>query len=190
MNRQNEVVKLVTVGIIAAFSALAFVGTTIIRVPIPASGGYFNLGDTFVMIAALLYGPKTGAIVGLIGPTISDAIGFPQFIPATAIVKCLEGWVVGMIGYHAGQRSFGKPITALIAGTLVLVCGYFVFEAVVYPFLAKAIPFFGVTDFHAAIAEIIPNLLQGLISSVLAFGVWRILGQKNMVDPHHGHGNQ
>jgi len=179
MNRPNDVANLVTVGIIAAFSALAFVGTTVIRVPIPASGGYFNLGDTFVMIAALLYGPKTGAIVGLIGPTLSDAIGFPQFIPATAVVKCLEGWVVGMIGHRFGQPSSQKTIMALGAGTIVLVLGYFVFEAIGYPVLAIAIPFFGVTDLHAAIAEIGPNLLQGLISSVLAFGVWKILGKKD-----------
>ena len=71
----SDVKQLVNVGIIAAFATLAFVGTTVIRIPIPATGGYFNLGDTFVMIAALLYGPLIGALVGLIGPALADAIG-------------------------------------------------------------------------------------------------------------------
>jgi uncharacterized membrane protein len=179
MSSSQNITGLFRIGIVAAFSALSFVGTTVIRVPIPASGGYFNLGDTFVMIAALLYGPGVGALVGLIGPTLSDAIGFPQFIPATAIVKCLEGWVVGAIGYQANGHSHARTVSALATGSAILVIGYFVFEAAVYPFIATAIPFFGVTDLHAAIAEILPNLLQGGISSVLAFGIWNVLKRSN-----------
>ena len=91
MTEAHEMKRLFNVGIIAAFATLAFVGTTVIRVPIPASGGYFNLGDTFVMVAALLYGPVVGGLVGLIGPTLADAVGFPQFILATAVVKGIEG---------------------------------------------------------------------------------------------------
>jgi hypothetical protein len=56
----------------------------------------------------------------------------------------------------------------------VLVGGYFLFEAVIYPLLARVIPFFAVTDVKAALAEIIPNLLQGIISAVIAFGICRI----------------
>ena len=83
----SETKLLIKVGIIAAFATLAFIGTLIIRIPIPATGGYFNLGDTFVMVAALLYGPLVGALVGMIGPAAADAVGFPQFILATAMVK-------------------------------------------------------------------------------------------------------
>ena len=35
-------------------------------------------------------------------------------------------------------------------------------------------PFFAVTDLNAAIAELIPNLLQGVLSAVLAFGLWKV----------------
>ena len=44
--------------------------------------------------------------------------------------------------------------------------------------LAKTIPFFGVTDAKAAIAEIVPNLLQGIISAIIAFGIWRVFRRK------------
>jgi len=91
MTHNSESKLLFQVGIVAAFAALAFVGTMLIRIPIPVTGGYFNLGDTFVMAAALLYGPLVGALVGAIGPAAADAIGFPQFILATAVVKGLEG---------------------------------------------------------------------------------------------------
>ena len=173
MAPSEDAKKLFRVGIIAAFATLAFVGTTVIRVPIPATGGYFNLGDTFVMTAALLYGPVVGALVGLIGPAAADAVGFPQFILATAVVKCCEGALVGLLGARrADGRS--RPVAGLAAGVVVLVAGYFVFEAFIYPLIAGVIPFFAVTDLKAAIAEIIPNLLQGIISAVIAFGICRL----------------
>ena len=179
MNNTSEAKQLFRVGLIAAFATLAFVGTTVIRIPIPATGGYFNLGDTFVMAAALLYGPLVGGLVGLIGPALADAVGFPQFILATAIVKGIEGACVGWLskGGHTGAQK--RVMLALVAGIVILVGGYFVFEAFVYPFLAVGIPFFGVTDPKAAIAEILPNLLQGGISAVIAFGIWRIFAKRS-----------
>ena len=175
MPQHDDAAQLFRVGIIAAFASLAFVGTTIIRIPIPATGGYFNLGDTFVMAAALLYGPWAGALVGLIGPTAADAIGFPQFIPATALVKFCEGGLVGLV---AG-RSVYRPVPGLAAGVVVLVGGYFVFEAFIYPWLARFIPFFGVTDFAAAVGELFPNLLQGVLSAILAFGIGRVFRKRD-----------
>lgn len=178
MSTSAEAKQLFKVGIIAAFATLAFVGTTVIRIPIPASGGYFNLGDTFVMAAALLYGPVVGGLVGIIGPALADAVGFPQFILATAVVKGIEGALVGALAAGPSRASQGRVAAALAAGVGVLVGGYFVFEAFIYPFLASAIPFFGVTDPKAALAEILPNLLQGGISAVIAFGIWRIFATR------------
>jgi hypothetical protein len=40
------------------------------------------------------------------------------------------------------------------------------------------VPFFGVTDPKAAMAEIIPNLLQGIMSAVIALGIWRVFRKK------------
>ena len=126
MSESTEVKKLFNVGIVAAFATLAFVGTIVIRVPIPATGGYFNLGDTFVMIAALLYGPGVGALVGLMGPAAADAVGFPQFILATGIIKCIEGYLIGLIGKGDAASSV-KQVAALLVGIVVLVGGYFIF---------------------------------------------------------------
>jgi uncharacterized membrane protein len=172
----TQMKPLILVGVTAAFATLAFLGTAVIRIPIPASGGYFNLGDTFVMAAALLYGPVVGGLVGAIGPAMADALGFPQFILATAVVKGIEGALIGLL---AGNRT--RPLRAVIAlavGVVILVGGYYVFEATIYPLLAQRIPFFGVTDAAAALAEVVPNLLQGGISAVIAFGIWKILARR------------
>jgi len=171
----TQMKQLVLVGVTAAFATLAFLGTTVIRIPIPASGGYFNLGDTFVMAAALLYGPLVGGLVVAIGPAMADALGFPQFILATAVVKGVEGILIGLI--VGSRRRPSRAVIALAAGVLVLVGGYYLFEAYLYPLLALRIPFFGVTDAAAALAEVVPNLLQGGISAVIAFGIWKILAR-------------
>ena len=177
MTANTQMKQLVLVGVTAAFATLAFLGTTVIRIPIPASGGYFNLGDTFVMAAALLYGPLVGGLVGAIGPAMADALGFPQFILATAVVKGVEGILIGLI--VGSRKRPWRAVIALAAGVLVLVGGYYVFEAYIYPLLALRIPFFGVTDAAAALAEIVPNLLQGGISAVIAFGIWKILARSS-----------
>ena len=82
MSESSEAKHLFNVGIIAAFATLSFIGTLLIRIPIPATGGYFNLGDTFVMAAALLYGPWVGALVGLIEATI---VGY--------VIGCFCAWL-------------------------------------------------------------------------------------------------
>jgi len=178
MTKNKEINILFQVGIIAAFSTLAFVGTLIIRIPIPVTGGYFNLGDTFVMTAALLYGPLVGGLVGAIGPAAADAVGFPQFILATAVVKGIEGLLVGLIGWKSGTGRW-RRISALIVGIAVLVSGYYIFEAVIYPAIAQTIPFFAVTDAKAALAEIPPNLLQGIISAIVAYGIYKVLNRRD-----------
>ncbi len=164
------------IGYVATFSALAFASTTFLRIPNFLSGGYFNVGDTFVMIAALMFGPGVGFLVGLIGPAAADALGYPQFIPATAIIKSLEGFLVGWIGYRSMGVSVYRCLASLFIGALVIVIGYFCFEAYFYPYLAKYSAFFDATNFAQAVAELIPNCLQGLISALLAFGIWKLFG--------------
>lgn len=159
--------------IVAALIGLACLGTLLIRIPIPATTGYFNLGDVFVVLAGLWLGPLGGFLVGGIGPTIADAIGFPQFIPATFVTKGLEGFVVGVIGGGLAPYSLQRRTIAAFAGGATVVIGYFVFEAFIYPFVGKSIPFFAVTDLAAAIVELLPNAIQGAIGAMGGLALWK-----------------
>lgn len=157
----------------AVLVGLAFLGTMFIRIPIPATTGYFNLGDMFVILAGAWLGPWGGLVVGALGPTAADAVGFPQFILATAITKGLEGLVVGLIAKSRDVQGVGLTVTGAAAGSVVMVAGYFLFEAFIYPALAQHISFFGVTTIGAAIVEIGPNTVQGIIGIVGGVGLWR-----------------
>lgn len=160
---------------IAILTALAFLGTLLIRIPIPASTGYFNIGDTFVMVAGLWLGSRAGFIVGFFGPALADLIGFPQFVLATAITKGLEGLIVGLIGEGSNSKSLTKKVIAVTIGAIIILIGYFVFQAFIYPWIGSYIPFFAVTDLSAAIAELAPNAMQGLISAILAISIWKAI---------------
>ncbi len=54
-----------------------------------------------------------------------------------------------------------------------MVAGYFVAEGFIYPLLAKAIPFFDVVNIGGAVAELLPNGLQGFVAANVALGLWR-----------------
>jgi uncharacterized membrane protein len=100
----------------AVMTALVTLATMIIQIPIPATKGLFNLGDSMVYISALLFGPYVGGFAGGVGSMLSDVFtGYAIYAPATLIIKGTEGFVVGLLSQRFRQGTFkGK-------GKLVLV---------------------------------------------------------------------
>ncbi len=83
--------------LIAAFTALVFLSTSIFTVELPTTG-YFNLGESFVYLAALIGGPIVGGIAGGFGASLADEfLGYGSFAPATLVLKGLEGFTVGLL---------------------------------------------------------------------------------------------
>lgn len=157
--------------------ALVFLATYFTKIPIPASQGYFNLGDTVIMVAAILLGGKSGMIIGGIGSLIADlAGGYYLFAPLTLLVKGLEGYVVGMIVSHARYQKAGelRKILAVTVGAIVMAFGYFIGEAY---FLGIFNSTFGLV---AAIAELPLNLVQGGISAGLGYVLASILSSTDI----------
>jgi uncharacterized membrane protein len=68
--------KFAQTALISALAALTAVTTIMVRVPIPATNGYFNIGDVFIILAGLWLGPKAGLIVGVCRLFCCDAVGF------------------------------------------------------------------------------------------------------------------
>ena len=147
------------ISIIGIFAALICVFTLVIRIPVPATTGYINIGDFGVMLSGLLFGPIIGGLAGGIGSSIADLIGFPQFAIPTLIIKGLEGFVVGLISNPKKKhlRIDYKDIIAVIMGGLLMVMGYFLVE----------IPIYGV---GAALGEVPGNSFQfifGILCSLI-----------------------
>lgn len=146
--------------------ALVFLATFFTKVPIPMTQGYFNIGDTVIIITAILLGRKSGLAVGAFGSMLADAAGgYYIFAPLTFVVKGLEGFIVGSIAAgEAGEKAGeARKILAVIAGALVMVAGYFIGEACILGAFDKTL---GLT---AALTELPLNLLQGGISTVVGY---------------------
>lgn len=91
--------------ITALFAAIVCIATLVFIVNIPATNGYFNIGETMIYIAALLFGPLTGAFAGGIGAAIADLLVAPVFAPGTLAIKAFEGAIVGFLNKRFGQTS-------------------------------------------------------------------------------------
>ncbi|MEW6524818.1 MAG: ECF transporter S component [Bacillota bacterium] len=146
----------------ALFTALVAVATMVIQVPMPRTGGFINVGDTMIFVAALLLGPRVGLIAGGLGSALADIIlGYAHWAPWTLVIKALEGLIAGWLG-HTTYRS-ARPVrplmlAAMVAAALWMVAGYYVASGIMY-------------GFAAALADIPSNLIQGGASVVMAFAL-------------------
>ncbi|MDR0372187.1 MAG: ECF transporter S component [Nitrososphaerota archaeon] len=149
----------------ALFTTLIFIITTQIPpILIPATSGYFNMGEVAIYVAALLFGPFVGAFAGGIGTALSDVyLGFAHFAPGTLIIKGAEGAIVGLLNIKLKKRIQNTTIRAIISiatGGSVMVLGYFLYENLI----ALLIPSLEIY----ALIEIPINIGQMLIGLIIA----------------------
>ncbi len=143
------------------FAALTCVATMLIHIPVPATGGYLNLGDAFVLLGALLLGPLYGFAAGGIGSMLADLLsGYAQYAPGTLIIKGVCAVAAALLWSALKKKFERSPLPALFLACLVaellMVGGYFVYEALLLGY--------GI----GAAAAIPGNLIQGVVGILLA----------------------
>jgi len=103
-------------------TALTFVVTRAFIIPIPQTKGFFNVGEAAVYTAAVLFGPRIGAIAGGLGSALADlSLGYAAFAPYTLVIKGVEGYVVGTLG-RGPRRAVATvgPVVGLLMGIYAL----------------------------------------------------------------------
>ena len=144
---------------IGVMGALATIATMMFTFPIPATSGYFNLGDAIVMTTALTFGPIIGALAGGLGSGLADFLGgWYNWVIFTAVIKGAEGYVAGKLAGPTEGRPLQKTIIAWIVGGVIMVGGYFIVEVFMY-------------GFSAALVEIPFNAVQMLVAGVVGVPV-------------------
>jgi len=152
----------------AIFGALAVVATMSFVIPIPATSGYFNLGEAIVYTAALVFGPFVGGFTGG-SVAIADILipGMAQFAPGTLPIKGLEGAIVGFLNRKLQKYTSNLGLSAAISvvvGGLEMVAGYFVYEQL---FLGYSMA--------AALVEVPFNIVQMIIGLVVAVPIMYVV---------------
>jgi len=126
----------INIALLAVFTALATITTLVLTVPYPVTNGYFNLGDTIVMLGGLILGPIGGFIVGGVGSALADMIVAPIYAPITLVVKGFEGMAVGFFCSKTIEivRLSKWDIIGVLIGSLIMLVGYFVGEILLWGF--------------------------------------------------------
>ena len=155
MNVQTKTTKIVLAGLMAALTCIA---TMLIR--IPTIKGYIHIGDCMVIASGILLGPVAGALAAGIGSMLADLLGgYYVFSIATFVIKFAAAFAAGVVFKAASKvlKKYTIPLTALsgLASGIIVTVGYFVFEI-----------FYGGIAY--ALAEILPNCIQGLAGMILS----------------------
>lgn len=149
----------VTLALAAVMAALVTVTTYMIQVPIPATQGFFNVGDGMIMVAALTFGPVIGGIAGGLGSSLADLIGgwYVWVIP-TLVIKGIEGLIAGWISNKSKEQGFRTSILAWLIGGSEMVLGYFIVQVYLY-------------GLQAALVEVPFNLVQMTVGGIIGIPV-------------------
>lgn len=141
--------------LVLLLAAITAAFTIVIRIPIPGTGGYLNIGDMAVVFCGLFLGGKRGAIAGGLGSAMADLVGgFFIFAPITFIAKGFEAYIAGTLGkkkiYWVGPAAF------------VMVIVYFISEI-----------FLPGMGFTAALSELPFNGIQAAVGAVGGIAVYK-----------------
>jgi uncharacterized membrane protein len=154
----------IQISLIAVMSALVTVGTMIIRIP-NTMGGYFNVGDVMIFVAALTFNPLVGGVAGGLGSALADILmGYPVFALPTLVIKGLEGLIAGVI---TNKKSVYRDVLAVVAAGAEMVIGYFLVELFVLQW-----------GLSLSLAEILPNIAQIAIGGAVGIPIALVLRRR------------
>lgn len=151
----SKIAKYVLAAVVAA---MVFVGTLVVQIAIPATGGYINIGDAIIIIGAWLIGGAYGGVAAAVGAGLVDIMSYPVYAPGTIIIKFLMAIAAYLVirAFRNTRFNYVGIVLGAIVSEVIMVLGYLFYEAVILG-LGKA-----------AIVGIGGNLIQGVASIVIA----------------------
>ena len=157
----------------ALLAALVAIATMIVTIPTP-TGGYVNIGDGIVLICGWILGPVWGTLAAGVGSMIADLIGYPIYAPATFIIKALMALVAFALAKALKpvfqKRAWIAYTLAGIAAELVMIVGYFVFEAT---FMSYGM---------GAIVSVLPNATQAVVGIAIGVSLMTIIDRTHLIE--------
>lgn len=118
-------------------TALVFLFTFTVKVPVPFTSGYIHLGDAMIFLSVLAVGPIHGAFAAGVGSMLSDLLGgYAQYALPTLIIKAVMALLTGLAMNGRTRRSI-----LLSAGTVTVVWGAFL--TLLYAGLSGAVAQYG-----------------------------------------------
>ena len=172
----KRVLKLTQCALIAA---LAYVGFQFLRIDIPVGTERtaIHLGNTFVVLGALLLG-GWGGFAGALGLTLADLTsGYITSAPKTFLLKLVIGLVTTLVSrkvFHIEKEPGVKAQSKIALLSSVAALGLNVVLDPLFGYFYKAYIFGIPQDLSAALAKIgsATTLVNAVTSTVLVFVLW------------------
>ncbi len=115
----------------ALFAALVCVATLMLQIPLPI-GGFVHLGDGVTLLCGWLLGPLWGGLAAAVGGMLADLFsGFAIYAPATFLIKGGMAVLVYFLYRAFRKLHFAALIVGSILAEILMILGYFVYEATV-----------------------------------------------------------
>lgn len=158
----------------ALFAALTCAAAALLHIPSPI-GGYFNLGDTVILLGAFLLSPLWGAVAGGIGAALADLLlSFVLYAPATFVIKFLTALTAALLLRSQKAHRIRGAVLGAIAGELVMAAGYFLYDCLLYGLAGSAE------------GLLTTNLPQAGLSAVAAVLIFIVLDRVRVLDQFGG----
>lgn len=157
------------------FAALICVATMLVQIPIPATGGYANLGDGVILMCAFLMNPLYAVIAAGLGSMLADLLaGYISYAFGTLVIKAGVALIGALIFNRFGRgRCVKGQLISMIVGSILaeafMILGYFFYEAVCL----------GIGS--GAAGAIIGNVGQGVVGVLVACIVTPALARSHEV---------
>lgn len=152
---------------------LVFVATRFIniRLPISVNGGLIHLGTGMLIISAIVFGGKKGAVAGAFGMALFDVLsGWLAWAPFTFIIRGVMGYIIGK--FCENKKSYKEVIAWGVIGILLsgiwMVAGYYLTEVILYG------------NWISPVTSIPGNIIQIVVGSVIGIPVALILKKSNI----------
>lgn len=135
----------------AIMMALTFVVTRFIQIPIPL--GYFNVGNSVILLFCLIVDSPYGIIAASVGSALADLTSYPVYTLPTLIIKALMPLVFYLIIKKLISSKYAVPAAAAVS-TLIPLFGYTLTGAIIYGSIIT-----GLAQFPGLLLEYIANLV-------------------------------
>lgn len=159
----------------ALFAALICVATMLVQIPIPATGGYANLGDGVILICAFLMHPLYAVIAAGLGSFLADILaGYVSYALGTLVIKAGVSLIAALLyrKLFASERA-GRMLLAMAGSGILaeafMILGYFAYEGI---FLGLGM---------GAAGAVVGNLGQGIVGVIVACVVAPILAHSREI---------
>jgi len=167
----------------ALYTAAVYVATVVLQVSTPATGGYFNLGETAIYVAAALTDPLTAGVAGGVGSALADlTTGYSYYAPGTLIIKFVEAFTVSYLvlklrNWSITKSKIASVLASITVGLVIALIGYYQLSG--FSSISSApidILGFHITSLGAKVY--IPAIFWGIIGTAVAsLLIYAILGK-------------